>query len=191
MIAVASQHTYSRRLTHGTAEPLLGDWYAGGLGLESVHGTEDSSCALGVQEQLNDNVYESDDIPAGAIDALIAEDRANVARLNEFRELPPDWDSYGAAPVSSHAINQALRLLRGASALSIASSRRIRMESLSPLATGGVEVEWHGPGGELLVEIEPSGAIGYLIEYDGNEQEFDRADEFSVMRMLVQICRGQ
>jgi hypothetical protein len=33
----------------------------------------------------------------------------------------------------------------------------------APLADGGVQVEWRGPGGTVEVEISPEGAFGYLL----------------------------
>ena len=46
------------------------------------------------------------------------------------------------------------------------TDERILPWATAPLADGGVQFEWRGPGGAIEVEIAPDGRLGYLVERD-------------------------
>ncbi len=67
-------------------------------------------------------------------------------RLDEFKSLEEDWDSYGADPISPKAIVTAKNLLRTCS----------RPDFIAPLADGGVQLEWECPDINRGAEVEIS-----------------------------------
>lgn len=70
-----------------------------------------------------------------------------VAALSCLERLPPDWDSYGAPPVSRESIAAATQLLARLAGLDI------EPPTVVPTAKGTVQFEWHGRG--ACVEVEP------------------------------------
>src|SRR4051812_24950101 len=71
---------------------------------------------------------------------------ATRARLVELRLLRPDWDSYGALPVSEEAVTAAERMIRTA-------TERVGIvgvpHDIMPIADGGIALEWRYPQVEL------------------------------------------
>ncbi|MGH9173022.1 MAG: hypothetical protein ACRD1H_01625, partial [Vicinamibacterales bacterium] len=57
--------------------------------------------------------------------------------------------------------------------------------AIAPLADGGISMLWSGPGGELDLEIDPAGRIGFLFEPagDGSIDTIDR-DNVSIQDVL-------
>ena len=85
-------------------------------------------------------------------------------RLEELAGLGPGWDSYGAAPISARAIASVRRLLAAiASEVDDPAGDRVRPYVVVPIANGGVQIEWRGPGGSLEVDVGPAGDLGYLL----------------------------
>lgn len=89
---------------------------------------------------------------------------AAFRQLEALRQLPANWDSYGADPISGKAVRAARGLLywleRQPLALRVAELRPLLV---APLAHGGVGLEWRGPTAEIEVEIGADGEYGYLI----------------------------
>lgn len=69
------------------------------------------------------------------------EQASQLARLDSFRELQRDWDSYGAEPPSDAAINNARRIVRVL--WEYEGGSRIR---LSPSVEGGVGIIFSSTG---------------------------------------------
>lgn len=69
-----------------------------------------------------------------------------LAQLDEFAKLEPDWDSYGSERISPDAIDQARSLIE-----LVAKARGVAPYAVAPVADGGVYVEWRGPNGKLEV----------------------------------------
>ena len=65
-------------------------------------------------------------------------------RLDEFKSLEENWDSYGAQPISPKAIDRAKDLLRVCSPPCF----------IAPLADGGVQLEWECPDANRRAEVE-------------------------------------
>ena len=89
-------------------------------------------------------------------------------QLRHFANLPSDWDSYGAAPITDAAIRRAREVLGLVQADFTGKLARVLGDSLrpfavAPTASGGVQLEWRGPSGCLEVEISPAGEYGFLI----------------------------
>jgi hypothetical protein len=85
--------------------------------------------------------------------------------LDELERLGPNWDSYGAAPVSRVAVAQARQLVQTVFEQFGASGEGARPDGVSPLVDGGVQVEWSGPHGRIEVEIGPDGTLGCVLDH--------------------------
>jgi hypothetical protein len=86
--------------------------------------------------------------------------------LETFRELPADWDSYGALPITATALRQATEFLTA-----FQESPRVDRSSLeavpyviAPVPNGGIQIEWRRRSGSLEMEIQPDGSFGALVE---------------------------
>jgi hypothetical protein len=85
--------------------------------------------------------------------------------LDEIAQLEDDWDSYGALRPTAAAVS-AGHLLLGAlwDQLGYLVDEGTIPWAAAPLADGGVQFEWRGPGGAIEVEIGPRGTMNYLVE---------------------------
>lgn len=61
--------------------------------------------------------------------------------LSTLRALGPDWDSYGARPISGLALRTAENLM------------------VVPMSDGGVQIELHAGGANVEIVISPTGAV--------------------------------
>lgn len=80
-------------------------------------------------------------------------------RFEQLRQLPENWDSYGASRISSNAIE------KGKSILTVMTSIGLPQQFfVAPSPDGGIQIEWELPGKELLLEIPPTGEpVRYLL----------------------------
>jgi hypothetical protein len=70
-----------------------------------------------------------------------------LQRLGQLLTLPRDWDSYGARPVDPACAWAAWQVLL---ALLVEDTP---VPSLVPTSRGGVQIEWHGKGIDLEIEV--------------------------------------
>ena len=67
----------------------------------------------------------------------------------------------------------------------------VRPYSVAPLADGGVQIEWRGPGGIVELEVGPAGELGYLFAKDqvsGSQgEETDDASWSDGLRTLLRV----
>lgn len=106
-------------------------------------------------------------------------------RLKEFAQLKVDWDSYGAEPVSSVALVAAFELLDAVKERLCRKVREPLPQFIAPLADGGLQLEWSGQQGEIEVEIDPSGDLGYvLIEGQETNRKFKEQHQVSLNEVL-------
>ena len=76
-------------------------------------------------------------------------------RLDSFRNLEPDWDSYGGVPPNRTAINNALKSLS-----------TINPDGVLP-SNGGVSLYWTSSIGQGDIEFYNDGtSLGCVILYD-------------------------
>jgi hypothetical protein len=118
--------------------------------------------------------------------------RAAVKRLRRFGDLMPDWDSYGAQPISHRAIDAGISLVvEVQEQLGGTLGDAIEPYNIIPVAHGGVGIEWRGAGGELTVEITSDGELGFLLvdSDDAGEHisEADNVSEVEIIRLVSQI----
>ena len=115
-----------------------------------------------------------------------------LRRIAQFADLGPDWDSYGAAPSSPVARAAAGRWVETvARTFGSVAGERVRPYSVAPLADGGVQLEWRGPGGAIEVDVDPSGDVGYLLQIGegtaARYEEVETAAEATVLRLLARV----
>lgn len=82
-------------------------------------------------------------------------------QVEAFRNLPPDWDTYGAEPIQEAAIRQARRLLHQLS-MQMTSVRSVSLH-VFPMRDGGVQIEIDGRDMEMEIEVHPDGTQDYLV----------------------------
>lgn len=86
-----------------------------------------------------------------------------LRKLDELKNLPEDWDSYGADPISPNAIAKAKSIITSVMiAFGGSIGNVVQLTDVIPIADGGVQLEWVGPHAELEIEISPNGNIGLL-----------------------------
>ena len=96
-----------------------------------------------------------------------------------FLELAPGWDSYGAAAVSSGAIESAYGLF--CSVMRPSTS----FPNIVPTPRGGIQLEWDTPG--LFIEVETLGRnrFGVLVE----DKSSGAMDEFEIIADLTPLLK--
>jgi hypothetical protein len=99
--------------------------------------------------------------------------------LIEFARLDADWDSYGAEPVSSHAIGLASRLLLDIDRQALDLVGNYPQPFAAPLSDGGVQIEWKNKHTKIGVQIAPDGALGYLL-VEGDKPNRSSKEEHDV-----------
>ena len=116
-------------------------------------------------------------------------------RLEELAGLGPNWDSYGAAPISADAIAGAQRLLAAvAMEADNPAGDGVRPYVVVPVANGGVQIEWRGPDAGIEVAIGPDGDLGYLL-VTGEEpartfEERDGVAEDDLVQVVVAMLNS-
>lgn len=112
--------------------------------------------------------------------------------LDDLARLPDDWDSYGAARLTAISISTAHGLLARLAEDYAGAAGDIALPwATAPLADGGVQFEWRGPGGAIEVEIGPEGLLNFLVERDettiARSHPGDIVTEFEVLEHLRRV----
>lgn len=81
-----------------------------------------------------------------------------------FARLDPNWDSYGARPTTTQAINSALALARKA-----ASNRGVPEPDVHPTPHGGITFVWRTRGVDAEIRVESDGAFAVDSELSGGQ----------------------
>ena len=108
--------------------------------------------------------------------------RTTVDNLLGLLDLRPNWDSYGAHPISTTSVETAVSLL-----LQVMQDHSVP-PAVVPTSSGGVQLEWHLRGIDLEAEVSPSGAV-YAYEHDhqsGAEWEGELPAELERFRQTVE-----
>ena len=88
------------------------------------------------------------------------------ALLNEFTQLPENWNSYGASPISDDVAKEAKQVLRAAIRFGLPKP------GVSPGGDGSVDLEWAAGSAELHICIHPDTEPTYLL-VGGEADEID------------------
>jgi hypothetical protein len=67
-------------------------------------------------------------------------------RVNEFADMEPNWDSYGAKPISKDCISKAIELLDK-------MDKDVPPPFVAPLPSGGIQFEWETESGYMEIVI--------------------------------------
>ena len=118
--------------------------------------------------------------------------RADIKRLDDLAQLEQDWDSYEASRISPDAISMTYLLMANvAGSLAFRLGDRVRPYVIAPLADGGVQVEWRGPGGAIEVEVNPDESLNYLwLQHDQPSEEDDGVSLEEIQEMILAVLRG-
>jgi hypothetical protein len=110
-------------------------------------------------------------------------------RIVELATLPPDWDSYGAEPLTARAIAGASLLITAvAEEQERTTGERRAPWTTAPIADGGLQVEWVGQGARIEVQVAPDGTLGYLIQRgDGEDARYQEADNVPFGTVLDRV----
>lgn len=114
-----------------------------------------------------------------------------LRKLDELKNLPEDWDSYGADLISPNAIAKAKAIL---TSVMIAFDRIIgivvQLTDVIPIADGGVQLEWIGPHAELEIEISPTGNISLLyISGSEDRRTYEESEDNSLDDVNAKIAK--
>jgi hypothetical protein len=103
------------------------------------------------------------------------------ARIEAFRELEADWDTYGSPPIEEAAIGAALRLHDAAST---------PPRYAAPIAGGGVGLIWGERPFKLEPDVTPDGERwGYLQVDRRDGRAAEEADGLTFDAMLARVER--
>ena len=86
-------------------------------------------------------------------------------KLNGFKDLEENWDSYGASPIEEELIEKAFNLLL------LSQLGNIPKPFVFPRKDGGVNFEWHKGDKFLSLEIRKDGMGYFFIDRLKNKPE--------------------
>src|SRR5712692_5249858 len=114
-----------------------------------------------------------------------------MRKLDELKNLPEDWDSYGADPISPNAIAKAKSIIISVvKSFSNAIGDVVQLTDVIPIADGGVQLEWVGPHAELEIEISPNSNISLLyISGSGDRRKYEESEDNSLNDVYAKIAR--
>ena len=101
------------------------------------------------------------------------------AQLEEFAELPYDWDSYGGAPVDQEVAVYALGVL-----LAFMKPATLRPAAV-PLPDGGVQFEWS----TATVDMEISISVPGIAEITVVDQAHPKGFEFRLTNNFYELAK--
>lgn len=84
--------------------------------------------------------------------------------LADLTTLESDWDSYGGRPTSSYAAGRALVLLADA-------GWDGPLPNVSPMADGGITLEWGGDDASVEFIVRAGGHASVLVDVEGEMRE--------------------
>lgn len=108
---------------------------------------------------------------------------ALIARINELRKLPPNWDTYGGVAVTEANARTALWFIE--QVVDLAPGPWI-----APLGGGGIQLDWNGDDVDIEVVIDGTQSSALIVRGDG-EAEVGLAEAVTVVRELSDRLRPQ
>lgn len=91
-----------------------------------------------------------------------------IADIKRIAELDPNWDSYGAKPLTYGAARRCIEWL-----LEVLPDVTPQ-PTLVPTRDGGLQLEWHQGTVDFEIEVPPIGPVTYLlVDETGEEQEWE------------------
>jgi hypothetical protein len=103
-------------------------------------------------------------------------------QLNALLSLQDRWDGYRARPVTSEAVDSAVRV-----AFVVADDQTLPPQ-IFPLNDGGVQLEWRVGGEELEIEVDGAGEI-HVLATDGSAEALLDVELSTEGRAVLQTVR--
>lgn len=111
-----------------------------------------------------------------------------LGKLSSFKDLPQDWDSYGANPISLDAIALAICIIL--SATQQFGRECVHQVEAFPVPDGGVQLEWERPQMTLEIHILPGRKISLLTITGPNEKrQYEESGDVSLNEVYLAIGR--
>lgn len=112
---------------------------------------------------------------------LLGRERARVL-LREIGRLEPDWDGYGALPISKAVLGNALQLV------DVVESQHPNLPNpeISPKSNGTISMEWESMQGEAYLEIGNS-RFSFFIRSKFDERFLRDGDAGSIDSDLLTV----
>ncbi len=90
---------------------------------------------------------------------------STLSQLDRLKDLPLDWNGYGAQPIDVELIEQAKCFIERL------PDNIIHTPAVVPMTRGRLQFEWHRGNRSLELEFESSGRIHYLKADDDTSLE--------------------
>lgn len=107
---------------------------------------------------------------------------ALVEKISGYRSLPQNWNSYGSAPPSSLAIQEAIWFVT-----SMLDEKKPRPR-VTPVSGGGIQFDWSFGERQIEIEFLHDGTIEYLLADTKTNDEtpgrFDKPSRIDIGRLL-------
>ena len=87
---------------------------------------------------------------------------ANIeTEMLSYLDLVPNWDSYGGGPALRETVDTAIMIAR------IMAEYGFSRPAISPEPSGGVLLEWEGPGRALTIDLDGNDGFSFVYESSG------------------------
>jgi hypothetical protein len=110
-----------------------------------------------------------------------------LQRIADMADLPSNWDSYGALPLTARAVARACLLVTAIAEEGEPSGNRLLPWTSAPIADGGLQIEWTCETARIDVQVSPDGTLGYLIQRGTAEAAEYQEDEDLEMEAMVKL----
>lgn len=104
--------------------------------------------------------------------------------FQKIGELPENWNSYGAAPISKWSIDQAKAIVNEGIALGLP------VPDVIPASGASVCIEWHTGAAELIIEASPWDGVTYLAVERDTQSETEGVMNDSNRSQILQRAVG-
>lgn len=114
-----------------------------------------------------------------------------LSRIIDMAKLGADWDGEGADPTTAQAVASACFLIEAAAERrEHAGLAGVPPATSSPIADGGLQVEWRGPRARIDIQVNPDGSYGYVVKWSaGPRVTYEEADLVSLETVLGLLDR--
>jgi len=132
---------------------------------------------------------------ARAFPPLIPSTADDYRQVEELLLLGPDWNSYGAAPISETAAEHAKTIMYRVAWSAAKRAREARPYYIGPIPTGGVQLEWRGGDGrEIRLEVRPDESLkAMFVGWENGHKTREYRDNISVLEVvpiIVDLAAG-
>ena len=110
--------------------------------------------------------------------------RSLERKLNSFRALQKNWDSYGAYPIDEGALENAMQFLNSA------LFSGLEKPQIAPISSGGVHIEWESDGKALELEFVSLTEVHYFYSDSTGEKEGELHSNFAEARVAAREFIG-